>query len=418
MNVRPLLAAAVAAPALLLVATLPGRAEGDGTPKLGPIVAADTAFACDLYGKLRAKAKGADFFASPHSISSALAMTLAGARGDTAKEMARTLHVDGLGDGVHRSVDALRGELEKREQPAKHRKDATPFKLRIKNDLWGQTGKSFEKPFTDLLAQHYGAGMHRLDFAGDAEAARANINDAISEATADKIPELLQRGDVTEITRLVLTNAVYFKAGWDSPFEVSQTRRGKFHGAGGEVELPFMRQTDHYGSATVDGVDVVQLPYVRTVGQVAMVVIAPPAGELEAFEAKLSPERLTQLIGAAKSRYVDLSIPKFSVRTRVMLKETLSALGMPTAFKGGKADFSGMTGDRELFIGEVIHEAFVAVDEAGTEAAAATAVVMDAGGPPPEPVTMRIDRPFIFLIRDLPSGEILFMGRVASPTAG
>jgi serpin B len=254
-----------------------------------------------------------------------------------------------------------------------------------------------------------------LDFENAPEASRVTINDWVSEQTEDRIEDLIPQGVIDALTRLVLTNAIYFNAAWDNPFEPGLTADGTFHLLdGGKVSVPMMRQTKSLGYARDEGVQAVELPYDGQ--ELSMVVLLPDAGEFEAFENTLDAGRVDAIVKDISYRQIALSLPRFEVESDFSLVDALTAMGMPDAFTGA-ADFSGMTGSRDLFIAEVVHKAFVSVDEAGTEAAAATAVVMEKMAMPEEPVEVTVDRPFVFLIRDLETGVVLFVGRVVDPSA-
>ncbi|WP_322798559.1 serpin family protein [Thermoflexus sp.] len=379
---------------------------------LEQLVQGNTAFALDLYHYLR-KSQGGNLFYSPYSISLALAMTYAGARGETEQAMARTLRFSLPSDRLHPTFNALDQALIRRGQGAKG-KDEKGFRLRIVNALWGQVGHPFRSEFLDLLAEHYGAGLRGVDFARDPEAARALINDWVRQQTEGRIQDLIPPNAIDPLTRLVLTNALYFNAAWAEPFDPDLTREDAFYLLDGtEIRVPMMQQTTRMGYAEGEDYQAVEIPYDGW--ELAMVVIAPKRGQFETFEASLDTARLQEILQGLTPREVALTFPRFRVESFFRLAEALGAMGMRVAFTPGEADFSGMDGTRNLFIGDVLHKAFVAVDEAGTEAAAATAVVMKATAIGLAPVEVKVDRPFIFLIRDLPTGAVLFVGRVVHP---
>lgn len=371
----------------------------------------NNAFAFDLYDRLRGEETG-NLFYSPFSISSALAMTYAGARGETEQQMAAALHFSLPQERLHPAFNALDLELGDRGEGAQGM-DGQPFRLRVANSLWGQQGYHFESPFLDVLAVNYGAGMRLVDFEGNPSGSRNSINQWVDEQTEGRIPELLAPDDVKSSTRIVLTNAIYFNARWAKTFDGEDTYDRSFQGVDGPISVPTMSQTETFAYAQSEGLDAVRLPYDGD--ELSMLVIAPPAGTLDSFESELDVERVSQIDASLTSERIELSLPKFEFRSRFYMEKVLSALGMVDAFDPGLADLSGMTGSRELFIGFVIHEAFVAVNEKGTEAAAATAVGGELGAAP-DPVPMvTIDRPFVFLIRDDVTGAILFAGRVLDP---
>jgi serpin B len=369
----------------------------------------NTRFALDLFRALR-DAKGNLFF-SPYSISAALAVTYAGARGETADEMASTLHFTLPQEHLHPAFNELDLQLAERGEGALG-KDEQGFRLRIVNAIWGQTGYAFLDQFLDTLAENYGAGLRLLDFSRTPEQARVTINDWISEQTEAQIPELIPQGLIDELTRLVLTNAIYFNAAWQAPFPEELTDEATFHLLDGtEQSVPLMHQAESLGYMRGDQFVVVELPYDGM--ELAMLVLLPDAGAFEIVQAQVDIELLRAIWSDIRYRQVSLAMPRFEFDADLSLAETLADLGMPTAF-GAQADFSGMTGQRDLFISDVIHKAFVSVDEAGTEAAAATAVIMKRLGLSEPPVEVVIDRPFILMIRDLQTNTLLFMGRVMS----
>lgn len=382
---------------------------------LKELVAGNSRFAFDLYQALRPEKD--NLFYSPYSISVALAMTYAGARGETKRQMAEALHFTLTQERLHPAFNALDLELASRGRklPAEGGK---PFKLRVANALWGQTGYRFLSEFLDLLAINYGAGMRLVDFASTPEAARLAINRWVSDQTEGKIQDLLPAGSITSSTVLVLTNAIYFSASWHYPFDEKLTQDGTFHLLDGtEVTVPMMHQHEVFNYAEGDGYQAVELPYRgkdRFSWELSMVILLPEAGRLEEFERSLDATRVAAIISELERKPVNLTMPKFRYDSSFSLRETLAAMGMPSAFSSA-ADFSGMDGSRNLFIGDVVHKAFVSVDEAGTEAAAATAVIMLTAAPPAPEAVMSIDRPFIFLIRDIGTGAILFVGRVMNP---
>ena len=389
-----------------------------GATELGELVRGNNAFAFDLYRTL-SKGDG-NFFYSPFSISQALAMTSAGARGETLRQMEATLHHRLLQSSLHPAFNALDRTLASRgQEPGGTPSDADEggqyFRLNIANAVWGQDGYHFLPDFLDLLAEHYGAGMMAVDFMGAPDESRLRINDWVAEETEGKVKDLLAPGVIENSTRLVLTNAIYFNASWLWQFNPSNTEVRPFHLAGGGmVSVPMMTETnkDFYGYARGDGYQVVDLPY--SWGEMSMTVLLPDEGALEEFEGSLDTETLNRIIDEIEIDYVTLTMPLFEFESEFSLGDTLAEMGMPDAFGGG-ADFSGMTGSRDLWISEVVHKAFVSVDEEGTEAAAATAVAVPASGPSKEPIEVTVDRPFIFLIRDTGTGTVLFLGRVSNP---
>ncbi len=398
-------------------------AEGDQEPKQqypeipaeskqALLVKGNSAFAFELYQALR-ESEG-NLFYSPHSISLALAMTYAGARGQTAEQMAATLQFLLEQERLHPAFNWLDVELAQRGEGAEG-KDGEGFRLNIVNAIWGQKDYSFLPAFLDVLAQNYGAGLRILDFISETEKSRLAINQWVSDQTEGRIEDLIPQGAIDAWTRLVLTNAIYFNAAWEYPFDEDVTADGPFHLLdGGQLTVPMMRQTESFGYTDGEGFQAVDLPYDG--GELSMVILLPEAGQFQAFEQGLDAERVDDIMGGLHVAYVTLAMPKFEFDSEFSLKDTLADMGMPIAFSRA-ADFSGMTGTPDLYISEVIHKAFVSLDEAGTEAAAATAVIMRLTAMPAQQVEVTIDRPFIFLIRDIETGAILLVGRVLNPAA-
>jgi len=370
------------------------------------------AFAFDLYQQL--KEEGNLFF-SPYSISTALAMTYAGAGGTTKSQMAEALHFDLPQDKLPPAFNWLEQELAKRSEGAEG-KDDEGFRLNVVNAIWGQKDYEFRVAFLDTLAENYGAGLRILDYINEPEQSRTTINDWVSEQTEEKIRNLIAPGGITPLTRLVLTNAIYFNATWENQFYEEATKDLPFNLLdGGTVSVPMMRQTESFGYTEGENYQAVELPYDGE--ELSMVILLPAEGKFTEFDSNFDFRQAGRIIDRLDDERVKLTMPKFEFESDFSLKQALSALGMPDAFSGS-ADFSGMTSNNDLFIGDVIHKAFVSVDETGTEAAAATAVMMAGSAPgpkPKEPVTVTIDRPFIFLIRDIDTGAILFIGRVLNP---
>ena len=369
-------------------------------------------FAFNLY-KLLSKEEG-NLFYSPYSISAALAMTYAGARGDTEKQMADTLQFYLSQNQLQPAFNSLDQELASRGEGAQV-KDEEGFRLNIVNAIWGQKDYAFLTSFLDTLAENYGAGLRILDFVNETEPSRITINDWVSGETEGRIKDLIPQGAINAMTRLVLTNAIYFNAAWQYPFKEDATSPGVFHLVnGGEITVPMMEQQESYSYAKGDNYQAVELPYDGR--ELSMVILLPNSEQFEAFEKAINYQQVKDIIADLERREVRLKMPKFEFDSSFGLKKTLAEIGMPVAFSAD-ADFSGMTGNKDLFISDVIHKAFVSVDEAGTEAAAATAVIMELTAMPEEPIEVTLDRPFVFLIRDIETGAILFIGRVMNPGA-
>lgn len=381
------------------------------TSDLNTLVNGNTAFAFDLYQALRGEQ--GNLFYSPYSISLALAMTYAGARGETEQQMADTLHFILPQDSLHPAFNSLDQQLASRGEGAQG-KDEKGFRLNIVNAIWGQRDYTFLSDYLDVLAENYGAGLRLLDFITAPEESRVTINNWVSDQTEGKIKDLIPQGVIDDLTRLVLTNAIYFNAAWLNPFNEKLTQDGAFHLLdGSEVTVPMMQQTESFGYAEGEGYQAVELPYDGD--QLSMVILLPESGQFDSFEQSLDANYVDAILKDLEYQQVALTMPKFEFESEFSLADTLSEMGMPIAFSGG-ADFSGMTGNNDLCIGDILHKAFVSVDESGTEAAAATAVVMTLGAVL-NPVKVTVDSPFIFLIRDIETNSIIFVGRVMNPAA-
>ena len=392
---------------------------GDRTPSPQDIVLdqevlvrGNNTFALDLY-RILSNGYG-NLFYSPFSVSQALAMTLAGARGETERQMVNTLHHKLPQSRLHPSFNALDQELASRGTGPRGEGDHY-FRLNIVNAIWGQHGYEFQPDFLDVLAEYYGVGLRPLDFVGTPEESRVRINDWVSEETEEKIKDLLPPGSIDNFTRLVLTNAIYFNAPWNWAFNKDLTHKRQFHLAGGgKVEVPMMTETSKtfYGYAKGKGYQAVDVPY--SLGDMSMTVLLPDEGTFGKFEDSLNADVLDRILDDIEIDYVTLTMPLFKFESQFSLGETLAGMGMPDAF-GDRADLSGMTGTRELRISAIVHKAFVSVDEEGTEAAAATGVFVTRSLPAKEPIPVTVNRPFIFLIRDTATGTVLFLGRVMNP---
>jgi serpin B len=386
--------------------TSPDVSESD----LATLVEGNSTFAIDLYQALRKT--GGNVIYSPYSISLALAMTYAGARGETERQMADTLHFILAQDRLHSAFDSLDIELGQRGKGAAG-KDEEGFRLNVVNNIWGQEDYQFLSEFIDLLAENYGADLRILDFINAPEESRITINDWVSEQTEGRIEDLIPQGLISTLTRLVITNAIYFNAAWQHQFEEDRTDDGPFYLLNGNnVSIPMMKQTESFGYAEGDVYQAVELPYDG--GEVSMVILLPRAGKFEEFEGSLDVQQAEAIVKPLEPRRVALAMPRFKIESSYSLREMLTVMGMPAAFSTS-ADFSGITKGGNLFISDVLHKAFITVDEKGTEAAAATAVIMRPGMAPQTPVEVTINRPFIFFIRDIKTGTILFAGRITNP---
>jgi serpin B len=379
---------------------------------LAELVRGNSEFAFALYQQ--AVPEDGNVFYSPYSISLALAMTYAGAKGQTADGMAQTLHFMLPSDRLHPAFNKLALELESRSRS----KDLDPdqvFQLNVANSLWGQSGFAFEQEFLDTLARNYAAGMRLVDYAKDAAGARKEINEWVSRSTNQKIKDIIPPGALDALTRLVLANAVYFQAAWLHPFESDATQQGPFRLMDGTtVDVPMMHEQASLRTMHGEGYRAVELPYAGY--QLSMLILLPDEGAFDGLEAKLDAALVDSTLQALQSGQVILAMPKFKFEWSQSLAGGLNALGMREAFDPQAADFSGMDGRRDLYITDILHKAYVAVDEDGTEAAAATVVIVGATSiQPAPPIAFTIDRPFFFLIRDNPTGTILFVGRVTDP---
>lgn len=385
----------------------PQIAEGD----LPTLVDGNNAFALDIYNALRSE--NGNLILSPYSMSLALAMTYAGARGDTESQMAQAMHYQPQAQ-LHPAFNALDLALEKK--PINLDKDQEPLQINIANSVWAEKTMPILPDYLDTIALNYGAGIHLADFLNKPNEERVAINNWVSAETEEKIKDLLADGSITPDTRMVLVNAIYFKADWLQKFDANSSYDGTFHLLDGtEVTAKMMGETLHeINYMQGNGYQVVELPYAGETA--AMDIILPDEGNFESFEASFNKDVYDEIVnGLQVVPSARVNLPKFEFTSDFSLSDALIKLGMANAFDRGLADFSGMTGEKDLFIGDVIHKAFVAVDEEGTEAAAATAVIMEATGAPMQDIVFIADRPFLFIIRDTVNGQILFVGRVLNP---
>jgi serpin B len=358
-----------------------------------------------------------NFASAPVSITMALGMTSGGAVGATLDGFRQALRVQLPAADFHGALNTIDRELAARGQGAQGF-NGKPFALKLTNQLFAQRGYPLEQPFLDLLAQQYGAGVKQLDFETRPEDSRKAINGFIDFHTSSLIPELIPADAITSDTRLVLANAVYFNAAWAKKFDTNLTRQAPFTlGTGATVQTTTMSIGELPArTATVGGVEAIELPYEK--GEVAMLVLMPPAGQLAAFEQTLTAATLQGFVSALQPESLQLSMPKFDVKTPTNLNDALKAEGLTVAYDAARADFSGMTSrakDEGLHITDVLHEAVVKVSEGGTEAAGATAVIISRETSAPAERPVAIDRPFVFLLRDRGTGTVLFLGHVVDP---
>jgi serpin B len=371
------------------------------------LVRGNNDFAFDLY---HAQSGEDGLIFSPYSISLAFSMAYAGARTETEAQILNTLHFlpQKTQHPAFNAIDQKMSGLGERSGGG----DAVPFRLNVANAAWGQGGYRFEDAYLKTLAADYGAGLRAIDF-GRPEKASEEINAWISSQTEYRIKDLVSPDVIGPTTRLVLTNAVYFKASWLSTFEESKTKDGRFIPLDGtETTVPMMHQTTYLDYAEGDGYRAVRLPYK---GEAAdMLVIMPDEGRFGTVEERLSTDFLDDVDHSLDTQYVRLSMPRVDFEKNLDLIKSLERMGMKAPFDPGRADFSGITGGKDLYIGEALHRANITVDEKGTEAAAATVLAMPTSMPPP-PTEMTMDRPFISTIVERDTGTILFLGRVTNP---
>jgi serpin B len=413
--------------ALLTVATLPAcaptpapavaasdrpRQRNPDVPEatLRRLVAGNNLFALDLYHALRQEEEG-NLFYSPYSIVVALAMTYAGAQGETERQMVETLHFDLPPEILHPALNDL-------DQRLAAPPTGENFYLVIANSTWVQEGFPWRDEYLDTLAVHYGAGLYLVDFteAARREQARQAINRWVKEQTQSKIGELLGPAILDAQTRLVLANAIYFQGEWSVPFTASAVD-GQFHLLDGRtVTVPLMSRRAATGMTAGSGYQVLELAYKGD--RVHMIILLPDEGRFEEIEQVLRAGQLEAMVAALQPTDLMLYLPKFSFDAEFNLRSALAGMGMPDAFDRDAADFSGIydrsPGGGNLYVSHVIHKAFVVVDEQGTEAAAATSVVFRQVSAGLNQIT--VDRPFLFFIRDLETGAILFVGRVVDPS--
>jgi serpin B len=355
-----------------------------------------------LNGLMRA---GGNVAVSPFSISEAMAMTYAGARGKTAVQIAEALDFHLSSRRLAAAFNAVAQDLDAA--------NASGASVNVVNALFGQTGTRFRRAFLEVLARDYGAGMRIVDFERAAQAARSAINTWVSRQTHHKIAELLAPGDIDALTRLVLVNAIYLRASWAEPFPAKATRMEAFHKPGASVDVPTMHETARLGYERGPGYRAVELPYVG--GRFVFDILLPDNGNLGSMVARIGRLGPLPLVSRLRSQFVRLAIPRLHVQTRFELADTLKTLGMPLAFLPGSADLSGIAGrPGDLYIKAVAHEAYLRIDEKGTEATAATASVLNAIAERPG-ITVDVNRPFVFFIRDIKSGAIVLLGFVSQP---
>lgn len=369
------------------------------------VVEANNLFSIDLYDKY--KSEDGNLFFSPYSISSALSMTYEGAKGQTAEEMQAVLHLPDGKNKIRSDFVSIYNELNKADKN---------YKLTTANALWAQEDYPFVNEYFNVVDEYYDGKVTNLDFKTDTENSRVTINNWVEDKTNDKIKDLIPAGMLSPATRLVLTNAIYFKANWSSQFDAKDTWDGKFKlGSGESVDARMMYQTSNYNYGETSDLQILEMDYLGN--DLSMLIILPKENNMAQIENTFSVEKLEDWKDYMQTEKVRVTLPKFKFETKYFMAEDLKEMGMPTALYPD-ADFTGMSPTDELFISQVIHQTFIEVAEYGTEAAAATAVIMGAGAAPEQeqPKIFRADHPFIFIIQQKDSGNILFMGRMSDPT--
>ena len=368
------------------------------------VVNANNELALDLYQKY--KDKEGNVFFSPYSISTALAMTYEGAKGETADQIKDVFHYPET-DVMRPGYASLYNEINKEDKN---------YQLHTANALWAQQDHTFLEEYFDIAKEYYGGEIRNMDFKNQPEDSRVTINKWVEDQTNDRIKDLIPPGLINPLTRLVLTNAIYFKGEWVKQFNEEETRDAEFMTPSGAVDAKMMQCIDEQTSfnyAEDDLLQMIELPYS---GEELSMLVLLPKEDLSSVEEVLSVEKLSEWKGSLREQIVYLFMPRFKFETKYMMADTLKEMGMPLAFTPD-ADFSGMTGKKDLFISNVVHQAFVEVNEEGTEAAAATAVVMVTSAMPEMEIPVfRADHPFIFIIQQKETGNILFMGKVNDPS--
>ena len=392
----------------------PQPSPGQQSSPLDTVIDTNNAFAIDLYRQLKRdpEYRDSNIFFSPFSISTALAITYEGAREQTADQIRSVFHFpDNKSVLQHGTSDLI----------ARINDQANVYTLRTANALWAEQSHPFLPDYISTAGRYYSAKTTNLDFVHHPEESRITINQWVEDQTEDRIKDVIPRGAIDSNTTLVITNAIYFKGTWVKQFEPALTRDADFlSGNGDTVRVPMMQRTDDaavFRYAETDSLQVLEMPYESGDGtELSMLVLLPKDGSLDTIEKSMDAGMIQEIRKSFAYKIVRVYFPKFTMETKYFLPRTLTAMGMPTAFTAD-ADFSGMDGSRDLFITDVIHQAFVDVNEEGTEAAAATAVIVGRGAAPLEETipVFRADHPFMFLIQDNETGNILFMGRVINP---
>ena len=370
------------------------------------VIEANNRFAINLYSQY--KSEEGNIFFSPFSISTAMAMVYEGAEGKTAKEIKSVFGFPKYDNSRRNQYSNLLSEINKKDKE---------YALKTANALWAEQDFHFLDEYLTTVEKYYGGKTTNLDFKNEWEASRLIINNWVEDKTNDKIKDLLSEGVIDSLTRLVLTNAIYFKAKWLIQFDADKTSDEYFRvNPDKSIKVPMMQPTSQkstFNYTQNKDLQILEMPYAGE--DLSMLILLPLDDDIDALENSFTIEKLTEWKKSLRRRKVNIYIPKFKFETKYFMKNTLSNLGMPTAFTNS-ADFSGMTGTKDLKIDKVIHQAFIEVNEEGTEAAAATGIGgMKTSMPPPTPI-FKADHPFIFIIQQNETGNILFMGRVSNPT--
>ena len=375
--------------------------------KVNAVVNANNQFAFELYSKYKDEYRDDNIFFSPYSISTALAMTYEGARGKTSGEMQSVFHFPENSDVRRPAFAKIYNEINKKEK-------GKQYKLHTANALWAQKDCQFLNEYFGTTEKYYRGKVTNLDFRSEPEPSRITINNWVEDQTNDKIKDLIPSGGICPLTRLVLTNAIYFKGTWVLQFNKNKTREADFGVSPTKtVKAEMMSLTGEkakFNYAETAHLQILEMPYEGE--ELSMIVLLPKEDTLDKLEQSLTVEKLNEWRGMLQKERVDVYMPKFKFETKYFMAQDLAEMGMPSAFTG-EADFSGMTGKRDLYISQVIHQAFVEVNEEGTEAAAATAAIMEEGAVMSK--VFRADHPFIFIIQQKDTGNILFLGKVVDP---
>lgn len=386
------------------------KVDDTGATKEGvnAVVNANNQLAFELYSQFNEESKDSNIFFSPYSISIALTMTYEGARGQTAEEMQSVLHIPEDANVRRPNFARIYNKINKKDKK---------YKLSTANALWAQKDYKFLEEYTNNVEKYYGGKVTNLDFAGESEKSRQIINKWVEDQTNNKIKDLIPQGVLNAYTRLVLTNAIYFKGTWVKQFDEKDTKEEDFRiDSSNTVKVPMMRLIGNgvkFNYAETDEIQILEMPYHGE--DLSMLIILPKGNDLANIEKSITLEKLSEWKNMLNEQRVDIFIPKFKFETKYFMAKALSDMGMPTAFSPA-ADFSGMDGTKDLLIQNVIHQAFVEVNEEGTEAAAATGVVMGITSVGPRIPIFRADHPFIFIIQEIETGNILFLGRVSDPS--